>query len=156
LGLVAPALLSAVSWASPSIGVGGSLFRMRAAALRSVFLLCCQVATESVLGRRSALSVPLPVRVLVPVSYNALRLPYLWDWATMATAVPTMTSFSPLVAALRVVGLLNLLYWAVNLFGFLLPVAAMRYLRAHFLAVEAEQVTLRSGMEDTIGLLPPS
>jgi hypothetical protein len=50
-----------------------------------------------------------------------------------------------------VLSVLNLAYWGVNLFGFLLPVAALRYMRAHFLCVEVEQVTTRTGMEEPLG-----
>ena len=53
----------------------------------------------------------------------------------------------------RVVATANLVYWMTNLFGFLLPVAAVRYMRAHFFAVEAEQVITRPSMEDSAGLL---
>jgi hypothetical protein len=38
----------------------------------------------------------------------------------------------------------------------LLPVATLRYMRAHFFCVEAEQVLTRPGMEDSIGLVSPS
>lgn len=54
----------------------------------------------------------------------------------------------------RVVAAANLGYWALNLFVFLLPIAAMRYLRAHFYGVEAEEVTVRGGFDVSVGLLP--
>jgi hypothetical protein len=80
----------------------------------------------------------------------------LWIWNT----VPFSAGDDSAVAGgmglpMGILGLLNLLYTATNLFGFLLPIVVMRYLRAHFFAVEAEQVTFRSGMEETIGLVPP-
>ena len=53
----------------------------------------------------------------------------------------------------RGIAVVNLVYWGLNLFGFLIPVATMRYMRAHFFAVEAEQVTTRPGMGDSAGLL---
>ena len=48
----------------------------------------------------------------------------------------------------------NMIYWTLNLFGFLLPVATLRYLRAHFFCIEAEEVVVRLGSEDGVGLLP--
>lgn len=47
----------------------------------------------------------------------------------------------------------NMIYWTLNLFGFLLPVATLRYLRAHFFCIEAEEVVVRPGSEDGVGLL---
>jgi hypothetical protein len=109
--------------------------------LRPVFWACCQLVTERA-SRRTFPALPLPIRILVPVLYNAVRIPLLWECA-----------ISPYWGGVgRIFAFLNLAFWSVNLFGFLLPVAAMRYLRAHFFMVEAEQVTLRPGMEDTIGL----
>jgi hypothetical protein len=54
----------------------------------------------------------------------------------------------------RLVAAANLGYWALNLFVFLIPLATMRYLRAHFYGVEAEEVKLRSGFDASAGLLP--
>lgn len=109
--------------------------------LRPMFFLCCQAMSEAV-GRQCM--TPLPLRILVPIAYNTVRLGYLWHW--------TMTALS-LEWWGRLLAIGNLVYWSLNLFGFLLPVAAMRYLRAHCFAVEAEQVTTRSGMEESVGLL---
>jgi len=54
----------------------------------------------------------------------------------------------------RTVAVMNLIYWALNLFGFLLPIASVRCMRAHFFNIEAEQVTIRPGMESSVRLLP--
>ena len=48
----------------------------------------------------------------------------------------------------------NAVYWTTNLFAFLIPVASMRYMRAHFFGVEAAEVTTRIGMEESAGLVP--
>jgi len=48
----------------------------------------------------------------------------------------------------------NLVYWSLNLFAFLIPIAVVRYMRAHFYGVEASEVTTRIGMEATVGLVP--
>ena len=53
----------------------------------------------------------------------------------------------------RVIAAANLGYWALNLFVFLLPIAAIRYLRAHFYGVEAEEVKVREGFDVSVGLL---
>jgi hypothetical protein len=109
--------------------------------LRPVFWACCQLITERAC-RRTFPALPLPIRILIPVLYNTIRIPLLWECAISTHWGGVGRAFA----------FLNLAFWSVNLFGFLIPVAVMRYLRAHFFMVEAEQVTLRSGMEDTIGL----
>jgi uncharacterized membrane protein len=134
LGLIAPVAL-VVSQAC-------CLSNMAAAkaCARPLFVLCVQALTE-----HKSRQEPLPLRILVPVLYNSVRVAYVWNW---------MTSTVTLGRVGRALAILNVVYWLTNLFGFLLPVAVMRYLRAYFVCVEAEQVTLRSGMEDSIGLLP--
>ncbi|KAL7529142.1 hypothetical protein ACHAWF_002854 [Thalassiosira exigua] len=107
-----------------------------------MFLLCCQAMTEAV--ARTAL-LPLPIRILIPVSYNSLRLSSLQSWA-----FPTVQCHR----SLQAVGVANLLYWYANLFFFLIPVGVVRYLRAHFFCVEAVEVTVRKGAENSVGLLP--
>jgi hypothetical protein len=54
---------------------------------------------------------------------------------------------------IRLLGVSNLLFWYANLAFFLIPVGAIRYLRAHFYCVEAEEVTVRKGGESSVGLL---
>lgn len=134
LGLVGPILWMIIQAkagsALPSL-VGGAVGHVA----RPVLLLCVQIMTEFV-ARRWAW--PLPLRILVPVFYNTCRLGYYYQWAI----------HSHMKSVLAVA---NLLYWSTNLFGFLLPIAVMRYLRAHFMCVEAEQVVLRD--KDSIGLL---
>ena len=133
---------------------------------RPAFLLCCQAVSESI-SRKVMVSprmearlqmlrllvhtntahfqAPLPIRILVPIAYNTVRLAPLWSWALAPI---------PLGILGRMVAMTNLIYWALNLFAFLLPIASLRYMRAHFFNVEAEQVTIRPGMESSIGLLP--
>jgi hypothetical protein len=82
---------------------------------------------------------------LIPITYNISRLAYLWKWAT-APAVLGLVG--------RGLGIANLAYWALNLFAFLIPIAAVRYMRAHFYGVEAQEVTTRIGLEETVGLIP--
>ena len=93
------------------------------------------------------LQVPLPLRILVPIAYNASRLAYLWNWAFATTNLP-------LGRIGRGLGIINAAYWALNLFVFLIPIASTRYMRAHFFGVEAEGVTTRIGLEETMGIVP--
>jgi len=110
------------------------------ASARPLFLLCCQALVE-VISRR--VMAPLPLRILAPLAFNTARLVPLWSWIVTSTT----TSGQVLAAA-------NLIYWSLNLFGFLIPTASIRYLRAHFLCVEAEEVKTRPGFENAVGLLP--
>ncbi len=107
----------------------------------NLFLLSCQITTEDV--SRKVLT-PLPIRILIPLIYNSLRLGPLYDW---------VLCWSDMSQIGRVLAVGNFVYWGVNLFMFLIPVAAMKYMRAYFYAVEAEEVTVRDGDEDNIGLL---
>jgi hypothetical protein len=83
------------------------------------------------------------------VAYNTARLPYLWRWIFAGSETT-----SPLGVYGQALGIANGLYWAANLFVFLLPVATIRYMRAHFFGVEAMEVSTRIGMEETVGLIP--
>jgi len=87
---------------------------------------------------------PLPIRVLIPLIYNSLRMGPLYQWVLCWSS---MSAFGKLLS------LTNFVYWGVNLFLFLIPVASMRYLRSYFFCVEAEEVVVRDGDEDNIGLL---
>ena len=113
-----------------------------ALAARPSFLLCCQAVTEATSRRLLA---PLPLRIFIPVAYNAVRLAPLWNWALAST------SLGP---AGRALAIANYAYWTINLFAFLLPIGVIRYMRAHFFCVEAAEVQLRQGQETSAGLLP--
>ena len=65
-----------------------------------------------------------------------------------------MTSTTILGPIGRTLGIVNVMYWATNLLAFLIPIASVRYMRAHFFGVEAQEVTTRIGLEETIGLIP--
>lgn len=98
----------------------------------SIFLLSIQMATEAI-GKQ--LLLPLPLRIFIPVSYNSIRMVPLYQWI--------MVGWKGMVLWERVLSLVNFLYWGANLFGFLIPVASMKYFKSHFLAVEAQEVVLR-------------
>lgn len=111
---------------------------------RPIFLLCCQAVSEAFSRRVMA---PLPLRILIPIAYNSIRVLYIWNWFTAPTS-------SAVDIVGRILAGANLFYWSVNLLAFLLPIASIRYMRAHFFGVEAEEVTTRFGMEETVGLIP--
>jgi hypothetical protein len=137
VGLILP--LTSILW----YGFGPEKDLVAAAlAARPSFLLCCQAVTEATSRRLLA---PLPLRILIPVAYNAVRLAPLWNWALATT---------PLGPAGRALAIANYAYWTINLFVFLLPVGVIRYMRAHFFCVEAAEVQLRKGQETSAGLLP--
>lgn len=95
---------------------------------RTVFVLSCQISTEAIAKRSFS---PLPIRILVPLAYNSYRMNSLYDWA--------LQSFG----WCKVLGILNFVYFGANLFGFLIPIATMNYMRSYFFGVEAAEVVLR-------------
>lgn len=103
-------------------------------AATSVFLISCQIVTESIAKR---FLLPLPIRILVPMVYNAMRIGPLYDWISLG--------WNDMALWGRALAVGNFLYWTSNLFLFLIPVASLRYLRSHFFCVEAEEVVLREG-----------
>ncbi len=100
---------------------------------KGVFFISCQIITENVMKKIFA---PLPLRILVTLLYNSIRMVGLYDWVMFPGEMK-------LWGLGRVLAVGNFVYWGLNLFGFLLPVATMRYMRSHFFCVEAEEVTLR-------------
>jgi len=100
----------------------------------SMFLLCCQVTTEAITKRNLA---PLPLRIFVPIAYNAVRMGPLYHWMIVGWDVMRLWE--------KILAVGNFVYWGANLFGFLLPVASLRYMRSHFFCVEAQEVVLRKG-----------
>lgn len=95
---------------------------------RTIFVLSCQISTEALAKRSFS---PLPIRILIPLAYNSYRMNSLYDWA--------LNSFG----WCRVLGILNFFYFGANLFGFLIPIATMNYMRSHFFGVEAAEVVFR-------------
>eukprot|EP00536_Pseudo-nitzschia_multiseries_P005698 jgi/Psemu1/318719/estExt_fgenesh1_pm.C_1100005 len=145
LGLVGPILwLLATMIVLPWKGAANLDIESARVVGRPIFLLCCQMTTEA-LSKRTLVS--LPLRILIPVVYNATRLIYLWSWATNHTNSTIVCRIG------QCLGISNAAYWALNLFAFLIPIASIRYMRAHFFGVEAEEVTTRIGLEETVGLV---
>lgn len=111
----------------------------------NIFLISCQIMTEEF--SRKVSSTPLPIRILIPLIYNSIRMGPLYEWIMCWS---TMTRVGKLLS------IANFAYWGMNLFAFLIPIAAVRYMRSYFYAVEAEEIIARKGDEDNIGLLPSS
>lgn len=122
------------SSSSPDLIAARMAVAAAAAGARPLLLACCQALTEVVLTQR--VLTPLPIRILVPVLYNAVRLVYLWQWAVVTNGSPWAVS--------------SFIYTVLHLFGFLLPVAVLKYVRAHVLGVEVEQATIRPALEDSV------
>jgi len=138
----------------------------------SIYYLSWQIVTEEMSCK---VLTPLPIRILIPLIYNSLRLGplYQWmvlSWSAAATAVGGGTSAaatavsitiggvtvniaSYFVLASKILSLSNVIYWGSNLFAFLIPIATIKYMRTHFFCVEAEEVVVRDGDEDNIGFL---
>jgi hypothetical protein len=79
----------------------------------------------------------------MPVMYNTVRLGPLYDWMMLATLSPYGKLFA----------VFSFLYGTAHLFGFLIPIGVMRYLRAHFFHIEAREVSIQEGNNESIGLL---
>jgi len=101
-------------------------------AITSLYLLSIQMATEAI-GKHMLL--PLPLRIFIPLAYNSVRMVPLYHWV--------MVGWTGMDLWEKVLSLVNFAYWGTNLFGFLIPVASLKYFKSHFLAVEAQEVTLR-------------
>lgn len=101
-------------------------------AITSIYLLSIQMATEAI-GKHMLL--PLPLRIFIPLAYNSVRMVPLYQWV--------MVGWTGMDLWEKVLSLVNFAYWGINLFGFLIPVASLKYFKSHFLAVEAQEVTLR-------------
>ena len=104
---------------------------------RLLFMTCGQVLTEN----RSRHSFwPLPLRIYASVLYSILRLVYSIQWALTSPPIETGSIF--LAGA-------TCLYLCIQTLV-VLPWAVLRYMRAHFFAVEAAEVQIRPGLESTI------
>ena len=92
------------------------------------------LSAELFIGSASArVNVALPLRLISPISFSLFRLTLSWRMVFLAST-----------AVDKVVASATAAYWGASLFGFLLPVALVRYFRAHFYAVEASEVKLRN------------
>ncbi|KAL3650504.1 hypothetical protein CASFOL_006907 [Castilleja foliolosa] len=109
------------------------------AAAPHVFLLASQVFMEGVAvwGRFS-----LPVRVLVPVVYNSMRVLCIMEWVKNEISKVEVVgnggdggSFLRLTVG-RGLAVANMGYWGFNLFGFLLPFYLPKAFKMYYLKVK--------------------
>lgn len=141
VGVLLPGAIFACSAAKMAIALmRGSLHApcfsaAGALGIAHTFLLMAQILTEDYHRKRSF---PLILRILVPICYNALRLPLLWSWVVAALSEGS-SSWLLIVAALG-----NFLVWYFNLLFFLLPVALRAYAKAYFHAVETPESRSKS------------
>ena len=95
-------------------------------------------------------TISLPIRTMIPIVYNTIRLLYLWPIMMMssATIVYASQGLLPLgtgilYRALHTSVVINFVYTFLHLIGFLLPIASYQYLRTYFYYVAAHQVILK-------------
>ena len=106
---------------------------------RPLFFLCTQAMMEERLSRTASMmasmaanrrnpATPLPIRILTTVLYQMVRLPYVWQWCVSPTGSFNNNSFYSDDGGdfLQVLAVLNMIYWTINLFGFVIPVGVMR------------------------------
>ncbi|KAI3784004.1 hypothetical protein L1987_43095 [Smallanthus sonchifolius] len=99
------------------------------AATPHVFLLASQLFLEGV-AYSDRFSVPM--RVLVQVVYNSTRIFSLMEWVRSEIWKVELEGSSRRVVMGRILAVVNLVYWSVNLFGFLLPFYLPRAFKGYY------------------------
>ncbi|OVA14016.1 hypothetical protein BVC80_1787g92 [Macleaya cordata] len=101
------------------------------AAAPHVFLLSSQVFME---GLTFSNRFSLPIRVFVPVCYNAMRVLTIMDWlkAEIGKADEVFSGSERRLYVGRALALANMVFWCFNLFGFLLPVYLPRAFKRYY------------------------
>ena len=114
------------------------------AASPHLFLLACQILSENVVFSLDHVS--LPIRALVPLFYNTRRLFTLMTWVKVdmhkglesVGGMPDGHPGTPLFTAAqwivmgRVLAVLNIVVWTINLFVFLIPVLLPKTFKKHY------------------------
>ncbi|KAJ4814756.1 transmembrane protein [Rhynchospora pubera] len=100
-----------------------------------LFLLSCQILTENVVSGLGVFS--LPVRALVPLLYTVRRIFVIVDWIYDVWAHEDLSKNVPVQDAAwvwfgRVLAAANLVYFSINLFGFLIPQFLPRAFEKYF------------------------
>lgn len=111
LGLLVPA-------AACAFAASSSHPAALAAAAPHLYLTCAQVLCECFSSGSTTAALP---RMLVPIGFNTYRMGTLITWVAAASAAGLGPAHVALAGA-------NLVFWAYNLFGFLLPNMLPRYL----------------------------
>lgn len=100
------------------------------AAVPHLFLLASQVFME---GVTYSDRFSLPIRVFVPVCYNARRIFTIFDWLSAEISkVDVMQGSKWRLHVGRALAVANLAFWCFNLFGFLLPVYLPKAFKRHY------------------------
>lgn len=107
--------------------VKGDQVAMKAASPH-LFLIACQVLTEIAVVKFPA-PVSLPVRMMVPVSYNTRRMFTISAW--LETEFTRTSDDSGWLLFGRALAIANMAIWAFNLLCFLLPVYFPLCMRKH-------------------------
>eukprot|EP00897_Mesotaenium_endlicherianum_P010584 jgi/Mesen1/9554/ME000640S08897 len=105
------------------------------AALPHIFLLSCQILTENFISELPAVS--HPVRAYVPIIYSFRRLWSLGAWARREYRSKVAPVSGAVVRSVWppfgcVLAAINLVFWTLNLFGFLLPFFLPRAIRKYY------------------------
>ncbi|KAF3323648.1 hypothetical protein FCM35_KLT12379 [Carex littledalei] len=100
-----------------------------------LFLLSCQILTENVVSGLGVFS--SPVRALVPLLYTVRRIFVIVDWIYDVWAHKDLSQDVAVQEAAwvsfgRVLAAANLVYFSINLFGFLIPQFLPRAFRQYF------------------------
>ncbi|RZC57014.1 hypothetical protein C5167_004317 [Papaver somniferum] len=108
------------------------------AAVPHVFLLSSQVFME---GFAFSNRFSIPIRVFVPVFYNAMRILTIMDWLK-AEIFKENEGFGKgsewRLYVGRGLGVANMAFWSFNLFGFLLPIYLPRAFKRYYGAKEGQ------------------
>ncbi|XP_031097169.1 uncharacterized protein LOC116001430 [Ipomoea triloba] len=111
-----------------------------------LFLLSFQILTENIISRWSLFSAP--VRAFVPLLYTVRRVFVILDWMQdvwVNKSLPATADFKDVVWHWfgRGLAVANLLYFCVNLFGFLIPCYLPRAFERYFR--ERDEIVAKTG-----------
>lgn len=123
-----------------------------AAATPHLFLMSCQLLTESLISDTAFVS--LPLRALVPIFYNVRRLVSIGIWLRKVFApdapVGPWTTFG------RILAVGNAVFWAFNLFVFLVPVFLPMAFERYFAAKNNWTTSGATGTQTNTNTIPPA
>lgn len=111
-----------------------------------LFLLAFQILTENIVSGLSLFSPP--VRVLVPPLYTVRRVFVIMDWIVDVWLIKTLPANAPLKDVAwfwfgKSLAAANLLYFSINLFGFLIPRFLPRAFEIYF--GERDEIHAKAG-----------
>mmetsp|Transcript_28135 Transcript_28135/g.53260 ORF Transcript_28135/g.53260 Transcript_28135/m.53260 type:complete len:304 (+) Transcript_28135:89-1000(+) len=98
--------------------------------LRLLYLLSSELFLSNIFSR---INIALPLRMIVPISFALYRL-----------QISAKSIFLAGSSVDRLVTGFTAAYWGAGLLCFLIPVATVKYFRAHMFNVEASEVTIKA------------